>query len=72
MVSLKRHRVILLGVREDMWGVRPELLKQRSQVGAEAVLNGLPELRSGLSREEATVESFRGIRFQNELRMPSA
>lgn len=53
-----RHRVILLGIREDMGDVWPDPLKQENPVNAEAVLNGLPELRSGLSREEDTHDSW--------------
>ena len=46
-----RHRVILLGVREDLWnrGV-PILSPAPVQVPISQVLRGLPELRSGLSR----------------------
>jgi DNA (cytosine-5)-methyltransferase 1 len=43
-----RHRVILLGVRDDIKGVRPGLLIPQKAVRASAVLNGLPRLRSGL------------------------
>lgn len=53
-----RHRVILLGIREDMGTVSPDLLKQKNPVNAEAVLKGLPELRSGLSREKDTHDGW--------------
>jgi len=46
-----RHRVILFGVREDAGDISPELLSQQDRVNAGSVLEGLPELRSGLSRE---------------------
>jgi DNA (cytosine-5)-methyltransferase 1 len=45
-----RHRVILLGIREDLAAFLPDVLKAEAPVWTEAVLNGLPELRSGLSR----------------------
>ncbi len=38
-----RHRVILLGIREDMDDIRPENLSKRdNRVSTEAVLKGLP------------------------------
>jgi DNA (cytosine-5)-methyltransferase 1 len=49
-----RHRVILLGVREDLADVSPELLSPQEQISAEKILGDLPRLRSGLSREEDT------------------
>jgi DNA (cytosine-5)-methyltransferase 1 len=46
-----RHRVILLGVREDVFnkGVRPNILVEEDQVAVDKILT-LPKLRSGLSR----------------------
>lgn len=46
-----RHRVILLGVREDLGNHAPSLLVPESEVPIEAVITGLPRLRSGFSRE---------------------
>lgn len=46
-----RHRVILLGVREDLAVFLPDILKAEDPICTEDVLNGLPELRSGLSKE---------------------
>ncbi|MEZ6190414.1 MAG: DNA (cytosine-5-)-methyltransferase [Phycisphaerales bacterium] len=47
-----RHRLILLGVRDDI-GVEPNTLQCRQMVPARYVLDGLPKLRSGLSREDS-------------------
>lgn len=46
-----RHRVILLGIREDLWtkGVRPSILKEQKKVSLYNILR-LPELRSGISK----------------------
>jgi len=45
-----RHRVILLGVREDLWGKAiPDVLEPTATVPVKEVLN-LPKLRSGISR----------------------
>jgi DNA (cytosine-5)-methyltransferase 1 len=52
-----RHRVILLGVRDDLNGVTPGILKPQREVPASAVLT-LPALRSGLSRVTDTAEAW--------------
>lgn len=51
-VPQRRHRVILLGVREDIVvsGVKPGVLFSSKEVSAGQVLAGLPELRSRLSK----------------------
>ena len=47
-----RHRVILLGIRDDLSINMPDQLKkQRRSISVSEVLNSLPQLRSGLSRE---------------------
>lgn len=51
-IPQKRHRVILLGIREDLahnWN-DSLLLKKDKEITVDNVLNGLPELRSGLSK----------------------
>lgn len=53
-----RHRVILLGICEDMGDVSPETLTLQEKVNTGAVLDDLPVLRSGLSREEDSHESW--------------
>jgi DNA (cytosine-5)-methyltransferase 1 len=48
-VPQTRHRVIIVGVREDLGDVKPQQLKAVEPVVAKAVLSGLPSIRSGLS-----------------------
>lgn len=48
-VPQMRHRVILLGVRADYEG-RPRMLQQMPEVTARQALEGLPRLRSDLSK----------------------
>ena len=50
-VPQTRHRVILLGVREDLWKTRASILSPAlREISVSHVLQGLPKLRSGLSR----------------------
>jgi DNA (cytosine-5)-methyltransferase 1 len=53
-----RHRVILLGVREDIQKV-PEQLETSAHVNIEKIIGDLPPLRSGLSKEEDSNETWR-------------
>ncbi|MEO6726179.1 MAG: DNA cytosine methyltransferase, partial [Blastocatellia bacterium] len=46
-----RHRVVILGVREDLSSITPGTLRLTAPVGVKQVLTGLPRLRSGLSGE---------------------
>lgn len=50
-VPQARHRIIILGVREDLSGITPGTLRLTAPVGVKRVLAGLPRLRSGLSGE---------------------
>ena len=58
-----RHRVIILGIREDIY-TKPKILEEQSQVSARKVLDGLPEVRSGLSREEDSNGAWRNYLYK--------
>jgi DNA (cytosine-5)-methyltransferase 1 len=70
-IPQKRHRVILLGIREDLshkWDNSMLLGKEEYQVTVNDVLNGLSELRSGLSKvtqhtEKNWVTAVNSIKF---------
>ena len=47
-----RHRVVLVGVRDDISAIPDPLLPNPKTVDAAKVLDGLPRLRSGLSRRD--------------------
>jgi DNA (cytosine-5)-methyltransferase 1 len=51
-VPQTRHRVILLGIRDDLLKVPEILLKAESLVTVGDVLNGLPKIRSGISKSK--------------------
>jgi DNA (cytosine-5)-methyltransferase 1 len=58
-IPQSRHRVIILGVREDLSDpAMPTLTPQPDVVPARAVLRGLPRLRSGLTRSEDGQEQW--------------
>lgn len=73
-IPQSRHRVILIGIRQDINKNAPPLLKVQSQVPVENVLKGLPRLRSGFSRGEDNSERWiswlTGIENQNWLSDP--
>ena len=56
-IPQKRHRVILLGIREDI-DIRPEqLIQSENKVTlSDVILKDLPKLRSGLSKGEDSYE----------------
>lgn len=54
-IPQSRHRVFLLGIREDLGAVIPAVLPRHEPVPAGQVLDGLPPLRSGLSRADGRI-----------------
>jgi DNA (cytosine-5)-methyltransferase 1 len=52
-VPQARHRVILLGVRDDCNGMQIPSLQARPECTVKAAIDDLPRLRSGLSREDS-------------------
>ncbi|MFO0875658.1 MAG: DNA cytosine methyltransferase [Phycisphaerales bacterium] len=55
-----RHRVILLGIRDDIAEAKPGILTPRTAVSASAVLKALPRLRGGLSpRKQDSAKAWR-------------
>jgi len=57
-----RHRVILLGIRDDLVGSKPGILRASASVPASAVMKGLPRLRGGLSpRSKDSANAWRDL-----------
>ena len=55
-----RHRIILLGIRNDN-EKKPALLTGKPRVSIEDVISDLPHLRSGVSKEPDSPEAWSGI-----------
>ena len=53
-----RHRVIIIGIRSDL-AVKPDLLERSRPVTVEEAIGDLPRLRSGLSKDIDSPESWR-------------
>ena len=65
-----RHRVILLGVRNDIDGVPSILAKFNDQVTVEQVLGDLPPLRSGFSKRSDDQREWEKLIASNAVRLP--
>jgi DNA (cytosine-5)-methyltransferase 1 len=59
-VPQKRHRVILLGVREDIEVIPDILTKGLQEVSLKSVIKDLPKLRSGLGRSIVSSKTIDG------------
>ena len=61
-VPQARHRVILLGVRDDITLTPEPLMRLNSRLNASEVLDDLPKVRSGLSTHDSLDNWLSGIR----------
>jgi DNA (cytosine-5)-methyltransferase 1 len=59
-VPQKRHRLILLGIREDFKNVPGILAPQKNEISLKDVIGDLPKLRSGLGRTFKGYKSING------------
>ena len=60
-IPQKRHRVILLGIRETLdHGVKPRTIEKKEHVSIETVIGDLPKLRSGISKGGDSKEIWLG------------
>jgi DNA (cytosine-5)-methyltransferase 1 len=69
-IPQKRHRVILLGIREDV-DVMPGILSQGvKETDLKSIIGDLPKLRSGLGRSIISTETVKGTKkriYKNEI-----
>ena len=69
-VPQKRHRVILLGIREDVEIIPAILTKCPKETSLSSIIGDLPKLRSGLGRSiisSKTVNGFKKREYKNEV-----
>lgn len=68
-IPQRRHRVILLGVREDLHLPEPQVLAAQPQTTVADAIAGLPSIRSMVSpRSQDSVEAWRAVtKFVSEL-----
>lgn len=57
-VPQARHRVILVGVREDLELGQPRRLRKKPQVASKNLFQGLPRLRSGVTKQKDGSEEW--------------
>lgn len=57
-IPQRRHRVILVGIRSDVGDRVPTLRTSSEQQSVQSALEGLPRVRSGLSRTEDSSEAW--------------
>ncbi len=55
-IPQNRHRVIILGIREDLGNISYDPITRQTQVKLQEVINELPPLRSGIGREIAATD----------------
>lgn len=53
-----RHRVILLGIRDDLASLTPKALERKTQVSVHDIISKMPVLRSGLSRQKDSPKAW--------------
>ena len=58
-IPQRRNRIIVIGVREDLNFLPAPIKPDRNIIKIKDVLHGLPKLRSGLSQQEDSKESWR-------------
>jgi len=62
-IPQSRHRIIILGIRSDIFNSDPELLLKKAQVSINDVISDLPKLRGGLSKQtDSADEWYRAIK----------
>ena len=67
-VPQKRHRVIILGVRDDVT-VKPKVLPLREEATVRSAIFDLPRLRSGVSKDDIDQDHWRKVVCKTALEM---
>ncbi len=68
-----RHRVIILGIREDITDIIPQVLEVKPTIAMSRVIDQLPKLRSGLSQKRDSAQLWAdSLRSQHSSRWANA
>ena len=59
-VPQARHRMFILGIRSDI-KAEPSILEKKASPTVEEIISSLPEIRSGVSRQQDSVELWKNI-----------
>lgn len=70
-IPQNRHRVILLGIREDLGKISFEPILKKKMVTLKEVIDSLPNLRSGIGREIATSDIHGKQKYKKYTDSPS-
>jgi DNA (cytosine-5)-methyltransferase 1 len=69
-----RHRIIIFGIRSDFYQSEPAILPKSEPISIEQVIDDLPKLRSGISKEkdsagtwEEIIKSFANVQWLKTL-----
>ena len=68
-IPQSRHRIIILGIRSDIFKSDPELLSKKKPVSINSVIGDLPKLRGGLSKQTDSAEEW--YRVIKEIKNPT-
>ena len=68
-VPQARHRVILLGVRDDIKRVPSTLTRSDEQVSVRQAIGDLPPLRSGFSKRKDDQQAWANVVYQNSVQV---
>jgi len=60
-IPQKRHRVIILGIRKDIFTKEPDLLEPKDHIIIDKVIKKLPRVRSGLSKERDNKDNWNKV-----------
>ncbi len=57
-IPQSRHRIIILGIRSDIFKSNPKIMSKREKVFIDDVIGDLPKLRSGLSKQSDSSDKW--------------
>jgi len=62
-----RHRIIILGIRSDIFTINPEILTPTEPITINDVIGDLPKLRGGLSKQSDSAREWGMVHFFRQI-----